>query len=352
MTFFYVMFSGIIYLRISPSNTGYVGQTIDEAGRDWEFGNLNKRYGGAAIEAARRKYPPSLWRKFTICTVNARNRDELRVWLDALEVYYIWAFQTADKRYGYNAKLGGNSRGGYRHSEETLRKIGAGNKGKAISPEARAIIASKLRGRKRPLSACVKTSLAMRGHVWSTETLAKRAAALRGKKRSPDSLLFSDEYRQRRRELSTGRRHSQDAKNKISVSKGYRPVLVYDRVSGSFLGEFQTRVEAASFGGILPHHISRAFSAHPGVLWVCIKNHVYAWSAPSLSRVSLCDNGYTPVLPPSQRSISCVSLRGKDMGCDSLSGWASRLGISRHSILRVCNGDRNVAGGYVFRYVD
>lgn len=346
------MFSGIIYLRISPSNKWYVGQTIDEAGRDWEFGNLNKRYGGAAIEAARRKYPPSLWRKVVVCTVSARNRAELRIWLDALEVYYIWAYRTADKRYGYNAKLGGNSRGGYRHSEETLRKIGDGNKGKAISPEARAIIASKLRGRKRPLSACVKTSLAMRGHVWSTETLAKRAAALRGKKRSPDSLLFSDEYRQRRRELSTGRRHSQAAKNKISVSKGYRPVLVYDRVSGSFLGEFQTRVEAASFGGILPHHISRAFSAHLGVLWVCIKNHVCAWSAPSLSRVSLCDNGYVPVLPPSQRSISCVSLRGKDLGCDSLSGWESRLGISRHNILRVCNGGRNVAGGYVFRYVD
>lgn len=83
------MFSGIIYLRISPSNKGYVGQTIDEAGRDWEFGNLNKRYGGAAIEAARRKYPPSLWRKFTICTVNARNRDELRVWLVAIPVYLI-----------------------------------------------------------------------------------------------------------------------------------------------------------------------------------------------------------------------------------------------------------------------
>lgn len=184
------MFSGIIYLRISPSNKGYVGQTIDEAGRDWEFGNLNKRYGGAAIEAARRKYPPSLWRKFTICTVNARNRDELRVWLDALEVYYIWAFQTADKRYGYNAKLGGNSRGGYRHSEETLRKIGAGNKGKVVSPEARAIIASKLRGRKRPLSACVKTSLAMRGHVWSPETCAKRSAALRGRKLPPNSAVF------------------------------------------------------------------------------------------------------------------------------------------------------------------
>lgn len=45
------MFSGIIYLRISPSNKWYVGQTIDEAGRDWEFGNLNKRYGGAAIES-------------------------------------------------------------------------------------------------------------------------------------------------------------------------------------------------------------------------------------------------------------------------------------------------------------
>lgn len=346
------MFSGIIYLRISPSNKGYVGQTIDEAGRDWEFGNLNKRYDGAAIEAARRKYPPSLWRKVVVCTVSARNRAELRIWLDALEVYYIWAYRTADKRYDYNAKLGGNSRGGYRHSEETLRKIGDGNKGKVISPEARAMISSKLRGRKRPLSACVKTSLAMRGHVWSPETLAKRAAALRGKKRSPDSVVFSEEYRQRKREQSTGRLHSQNAKDKISISKGYRPVLGYDRATGSFLGEFQTRAEAAAFGGILSHHISRAFSAHPGALWVCIKNHVYAWSDPSLSRVSLCANGYVPVLPPSQRSISCVSLRGKDLGCDSLSGWESRLGIRRNNILRVCNGDRNVAGGYVFRYVD
>ena len=187
---FWVMFSGIIYLRISPSNKGYVGQTIDEAGRDWEFGNLNKRYGGAAIEAARRKYPPSLWRNVVVCTVSARNRAELRIWLDALEVYYIWAYRTADKRYGYNAKLGGNSRGGYRHSEETLRKIGDGNKGKVISPEARAMISSKLRGRKRPLSACVKTSLAMRGHVWSPETLAKRASAKLGYRLS--NILFNN----------------------------------------------------------------------------------------------------------------------------------------------------------------
>lgn len=195
----FVMVTGFIYLRISPSGKGYIGQAINLDSRDNDFLRVNHPYGGMSIENARKKYPPKLWRKVVLATVNAKDRIDLRIWLDALEVYYIWCYKTTNKLYGYNVTYGGNSRGGYKHSEETRRKLSLGNKGKTVSAEVRARISKKLRGRKRSIEACIKSSIALRGRKRPPEVVAKVAAAKRGKKVRPDSIIFSEEYRELQR---------------------------------------------------------------------------------------------------------------------------------------------------------
>lgn len=90
----FVMFTGVIYLRISPSGKWYIGQAVDIDSRDRDFLRVNHPYGGVPIENARRKYPPTQWRKLILATVNAEDRIDLRIWLDALEVYSILMHKT------------------------------------------------------------------------------------------------------------------------------------------------------------------------------------------------------------------------------------------------------------------
>lgn len=99
------MVTGFIYLRISPSGKGYIGQAVNLDSRDNDFLRVNHPYGGRSVENARKKYPPKLWRKVVLATINAKDRIDLRVWLDALEVYFIWCYKTADKHHGYNTSF-------------------------------------------------------------------------------------------------------------------------------------------------------------------------------------------------------------------------------------------------------
>jgi len=69
------------------------------------------------------------------CDVNALNEKE---------IYYISQFQSNNKKYGYNLSSGGNSgMVGYKHSEETRRKVSESKKGWKMSDAQREFI-SKL----------------------------------------------------------------------------------------------------------------------------------------------------------------------------------------------------------------
>lgn len=348
----FVMVTGFIHLRISPSGKGYIGQAINLDSRDNDFLRVNHPYGGISIENARKKYPPKLWRKVVLATVNAKDRIDLRVWLDALEVYFIWYYKTADKHYGYNIKRGGNSRGGYTHSEETRCKLGLGNKGKTVSAEVRARISKKLRGRKRSIEACIKSSIALRGRKRPPEVVAKVAAAKRGKKVRPDSIIFSEEYRELQRQRSLGRMHTEASKDKMYRSQGAESILVYDRYSGLFICEFQNREKIAQRFGIFAHHIVRSFNSHPGSSWVLIKDHVYAYASSGFSRVSLCENGYVPTVRSSKRVALCFTDSGDEVCRGTVKELSVELGLSVRDIQRVCRGDRVHAGPYRFRFID
>jgi group I intron endonuclease len=127
---------------------------------------------------------------------------------------------------GYNLNPGGAGRGfGYRHDQETLRKIGAGNRGKIMPREAVERIAAKLRGRPSPFKGCHRSEevrAKMRAAKLRDPKMIDRmmalAAARRGKHLSPEhkakisAFMLGNKY-------GLGRHPSQEARDKMSASR-------------------------------------------------------------------------------------------------------------------------------------
>ncbi len=96
---------GIIYKYTSPSGKIYIGQTIDEDKRRSDFLNINVRYSGPKIEAARRKYGPENFAYKVIFSVTSEIKDEIRNILNEKEKEYIKLFDSVNN--GYNIDEGG-----------------------------------------------------------------------------------------------------------------------------------------------------------------------------------------------------------------------------------------------------
>lgn len=132
------------YVHIFPNGKLYYGITSQ---------TLKKRFGcnGAGykqcpkIQKAIEKYGwENIEHKLIMDGLTKEQAEEL-------EISLIARHKTTDDRYGYNIENGGNVTG--THSEETKRKISAGNKGKKKPPqseEARAKISAATRGENNP----------------------------------------------------------------------------------------------------------------------------------------------------------------------------------------------------------
>lgn len=146
---------GYIYLRKNLTNGKcYVGQAKDIKTRNNEWNCLKKEYGGYVINNARKKYGTD---GFSFELLKECPNEEMNYW----EMYYIKEYNTK-KPYGYNSTDGGDS--AYEITDETKAKIAAALRGRKHSPEHNAKVAAAKRGKKR-----------------SEETKLKIAAALRGK---------------------------------------------------------------------------------------------------------------------------------------------------------------------------
>nr|DAT52594.1 MAG TPA: intron associated endonuclease [Caudoviricetes sp.] len=124
-------FRGVIYKYTSPSGRVYVGQTISPKRRHQTFLSSKQRYGGAKLEAARKKYPPILWDYEIIERVYCSSIELLFRALDALEIYYIGVYDSFNT--GYNSTLGGLGWLGYVRSADIGKKISARAKKRRIS---------------------------------------------------------------------------------------------------------------------------------------------------------------------------------------------------------------------------
>jgi group I intron endonuclease len=125
--------------------------------------------------------------------------------LNEREIYWISAYQSNDRRYGYNISPGGDrSLEGYNHSDETRRKLSEMKKGSRLSEE-----------HKR------KISIGNKGKVMSDESRAKMSKAQSRENHPMWGRSHSDETKQRMSDAHSGERAHQFGRKKAGSSSQY-----------------------------------------------------------------------------------------------------------------------------------
>ncbi len=247
----------------------YVGQTTI---------SLKKRKGGhinAALSthdnnyfhSALRKYGPENfdWKTIHGCV----NIDDLNKW----EIYYIKYYNTFNN--GYNLTLGGFGSIGYKHTEETKKKISIANGGKK----------SIWYGKKHSEESKRKMSESHKGIKPSDETKRKLSKAFKGEKNHFYGKHHSEKMKRKMSELQSGekhpfygRHHSDETKRKMSETKKGKNHPMYGkhlseehsgkiseglkgknnpRARAVIIGDkfFDTREQAAKFVNISASHV-------------------------------------------------------------------------------------------------
>lgn len=162
---------GCVYVVTNTVNgKQYVGQTVKKVSRRWSehLGWARAEHPPGALHRAIRKYGPEV---FTVATVaEAYGKQEL----DALEAKWVQDLKTMAPG-GYNLTAGGGSVG--KHSAETVAKRAAALRGHLTSPETRRKISETQRG--RPLSPEHRAALRVPKRPQSPGDIARRSQNIR-----------------------------------------------------------------------------------------------------------------------------------------------------------------------------
>jgi hypothetical protein len=151
-----------VYKHTSPSGKVYIGITKQDPAKRWGADGSGYKHSPHFL-AAIKKYG---WQNIRHDIV-AEGLTQAEA--ERLEVEMIAQYTATDRRYGYNADLGGSV--GAKHSAETRAKIGEANRNRVWTPEAR----QKLRDYKL-------------AHPTAPETAQKIGDANRGRKHRPESI--------------------------------------------------------------------------------------------------------------------------------------------------------------------
>ena len=182
----------IVYKHICPNGKVYIGITCREPEQRWNYGN---GYKGQVFFNAIQKYG---WNniKHEIVYKNLTQKEA-----EEREQYLIYAFDSTNRKYGYNVALGGFIN---RHTNESKKKISL-----------------SLKGNKNCL-----------GRHISKETKDKISRANKGKKRSED-------FKNKRKEYMPGKKHTLETCKKIkesNIGKHYHDQAIKDKISKANTG--------------------------------------------------------------------------------------------------------------------
>ncbi|MGL5709253.1 MAG: GIY-YIG nuclease family protein [Paraclostridium sp.] len=124
----------IVYKYTAPNGKIYIGKTslLRENTRKKQhiYDAENKRFPGMIFHRAINKYGFDNF-KYEVLAYTATD-DTAKL----MEIALIKQFKSNDRKYGYNLTNGGDGMFGYKHSEESKRKIGDRHKGSKKSKEA------------------------------------------------------------------------------------------------------------------------------------------------------------------------------------------------------------------------
>lgn len=149
----------------------------------------------------------------------------------------------------YNSSPAAGSNSGFRHSEETIRKMSESRKGmpgiktrlgKTNTPEARAAVAMAMTGRRVSDETRLKQSLSRKGGKLSDEHKAKIAASMMGREITVD-------WRARISEANKGRVVSAETREKLrqaNIGKKQSQELIDRRIAASVAAKKAKRIKA------------------------------------------------------------------------------------------------------------
>lgn len=98
---------GIIYKYTSPDGKIYIGQTVNESKRRFDFLNVNKKYAGGKINRARKQFSPKAFKYEILYKNKFNNYRKAKFTLNLLERKYIKKFDSFHS--GLNGNFGGSN---------------------------------------------------------------------------------------------------------------------------------------------------------------------------------------------------------------------------------------------------
>lgn len=213
-----------LYVHIVPNGKRYYGITKQRPEHRWNNGkgyNTNQYFTNAI-----NKYG---WDNIQhIVLHEGLDEDEAK----ELEQYMIQWYNTANRSYGYNITLGGESASGYTHTEEARKKISEAGKGRQMSEETRKKMSEARLGEKHhnfgkhaSEETRKKMSEAHKGRIVSEETRQKLSKARKGLMAGENHPNYgkhlSEETKQKISEAHKGKHLSEEHKQKlIEANKG------------------------------------------------------------------------------------------------------------------------------------
>ena len=212
-----------VYMHINKINgKRYVGITKQKLRRRFQngYGYKKQSYFWRAIQ----KYG---WDNFEHIIVL---QNETFEYACKVEKCLIKHYKTRDKNYGYNMTDGGDGMNGWVPSEEWRRKQSEIHTGKSLSEETKEKIRIANTGRivseetKRKISEnhadFSGVNHPMYGKRLSEETRRKMSETRKGKRTGVDNPLYgiplSEEHKEKLRIAHTGKKHTEETKQKIS----------------------------------------------------------------------------------------------------------------------------------------
>jgi len=292
-----------VYCHESPSGKRYVGITCQDVKKRWRDGKgyANNHHFTNAIN----KYSWDnfehyiLFENLTLKDAQCKERELIALW------------DLTNEKKGYNVSSGGWGKSGCHLSEETKKKIGESNKGKKISKEQRERLSERTKGKPSP----------RKGVKLTEEQKHQMSLRLKGKPLSPEKY--------------------QKLLNALA-----KPVLQFD-FNGKFIKEYISIIDAERQTGVSNVNISRC------CLGKVYSANSYIWIYKESYSLNLLLERLITI-----REINNISKEVEQYTIDdiyvttfpSIRKAAKFVGIAPVNIKKVCDGKRNKAGGYKWKF--
>ena len=228
-----------IYKHTCPNGKVYIGQTGQKPEK--RYGRDGCKYEGCtAFYNAIQKYGWDNIEHEILC--NDLTLEEANI----KEAEFIQLYQSYNRKYGYNLRLGGNNG---THSEETKIKMSKWQIGKVLSDETRKKISEKRIGQKDSIETRLKKSGSQKGKKLSDEAIQKLVNA---HKQKVDLVQLGRTLGY----ANKGRKHSEETREKVSKAlkgKNSKRVLcietdiIYDSISDA---ESLTNINRQNIGKV------------------------------------------------------------------------------------------------------